>query len=363
MTKPCVMVLFGGRSSEHSISCLSAGSILAAIDPRQYQVIAVGITEAGDWVLHSGDPADLRSEDGQLPVVTGSGSVELSLSPQRRGLWLTDADGGRSWQPVDVVFPVLHGPYGEDGALQGVFEVAGMPFVGSGVFASAACMDKAHTKKLLAAGGIPVGRWHTLRHDEWGQEEHRQQIASLGWPVFVKPARAGSSVGVSKARDEQELKAAIDAAGAHDPRIIVEASVENALEVECGVLVGPDGIPRTSTCARIKVGPEHEFYDFEAKYLDDSVELIVPADIPAQTAAEVQRLAIAAFRAMDCEGLARVDVFVGPDGDVSINEINTMPGFTSISMYPRMWQETGVSYHQLVASLIGEALGRRQGLR
>ena len=363
MTKPSVMVLFGGRSSEHSISCLSAGSILAAIDRDQYEVVAVGITEAGDWVLHSGDPDDLRSEAGQLPVVTGEGRVELSLSPQRRGLWVTDAAGGRNWQPVDVVFPVLHGPYGEDGAVQGALEIAGVPFVGSGVFASAACMDKAHTKKLLAAEGIPAGRWHALRHDEWGQEDHRERIAELGWPVFVKPARAGSSVGVSKARDEQELKAAIDAAGAHDPRIIVEASVENALEVECGVLVGPDRVPRASVCARIKVGPEHEFYDFEAKYLDDSVELIVPADIPQVAAAEIQQLAIAAFQAMDCEGLARVDVFVGADGDVSINEINTMPGFTAISMYPRMWQETGVSYQQLVASLIGEALSRRQGLR
>jgi D-alanine-D-alanine ligase len=359
-----VLVLFGGRSSEHAISCISAGSILSAIDTGTYTPIPVGITRDGDWFHYTGDPASLALADGRLPEVDAVGDrVHLSLSPGRRGVWLEEPGGGRRWQSVDVVFPVLHGPYGEDGAIQGALEVAGLPYVGSGVFASAACMDKGHTKRLLESAGIPAGRWHAFHHRDWGQQEHVAAVEALGWPLFVKPARAGSSVGVSKVHDEHALKEAIDTAGGHDPHLVVEASVEAALEIECGVLVGPDGVPRASTCAQIVVREGHDFYDFDAKYLDDSVDLVVPAAIADDVAARIRALAVSAFRAMDCEGLARVDFFVAADGSVCVNEINTMPGFTPISMYPQMWAESGVDYPELIDTLIREALHRRPGLR
>ena len=363
MGKTTVLVLFGGRSSEHSISCISAGSILQAMDRERYEVVAVGITPQGTWVHHSGDPASLEIRDGDLPTVGQGPPVALSLSPERRGIWVEPDGGPREWFPIDVVFPIMHGPYGEDGAIQGALEIAGIPFVGSGVFASAACMDKAHTKRLLRSAGIPSGRWQAFHRADWDRVAQTAELAELGWPVFVKPARAGSSVGVSKVHDESGLDAAVDLAGSEDPHIIVEASVEDALEIECGVLVGADGLVRASSCARIQVLEGHEFYDFEAKYLDDSVELIVPADIDDEKVREVQRLAIEAFRALDCEGLARVDFFIDPTGAVSVNEINTMPGFTPISMYPRMWSESGVGYPELVDVLIGEALVRAPGLR
>lgn len=359
-----VLVLFGGRSSEHSISCISAAGILDAIDHERFDTVPVGITRDGRWRRHSGDTASLRMRDGQLPEVGETGDhVLLSLSPEERGVWFVAEDGSRTWQPVDVVFPVLHGPYGEDGAIQGALEVAGIPFVGSGVFASAACMDKGHTKRMLESAGIPSGRWHAFHHRDWGQQGHTEVVQGLGWPVFVKPARAGSSVGVSKAHDEAGLKSAIDAAGSHDPHIVVEASVERAQEIECGVLVGRDGVPRASTCAEIRVREGHEFYDFEAKYLDDSVDLLVPAQIPDSVSQRVREMAVAAFRALDCEGLARVDFFVAEDGSIMVNEINTMPGFTPISMFPRMWAESGVDYATLIDTLITEALSRRPGLR
>ncbi len=364
MHKVTVLVLFGGRSSEHAISCVSAGSILEAIDADKYEVVPVGITAEGDWYRHSGDTETLRLCDGVLPHVQATGDrVHLSLSPQRKGVWFESPDGQRTWQPVDVVFPVLHGPFGEDGAIQGALEVGGLPFVGSGVFASAACMDKGHTKRLLDSVGIAAGQWHAFHHREWGQPGHMEVVQGLGWPVFVKPARAGSSVGVSKAHDEQGLKSAIDEAGSHDPHVIVEASVEGAREIECGVLVGPDGVARASRCAEIRVREGHEFYDFAAKYLDDSCDLIVPAQIPEDLSAQIRSTALAAFAAMDCEGLARVDFFVAPDGAVVVNEINTMPGFTPISMYPRMWAESGVDYPTLIDTLVTEALLRRPGLR
>lgn len=265
---------------------------------------------------------------------------------------------------VDVVFPVLHGPWGEDGSVQGLLETMDVPFVGSGVLASGAAMDKAVMKSLLAAAGLPVGASVTITDRAWQRDPEvaLRQVEALGLPVFVKPCRAGSSLGISRVTDLPALTAAVTEARQHDPRVIVEAAVMQAREIECGVLVDAAGEPRASRCAEIVVRSEHDFYDFEAKYLDDSAELIVPADVPAAWEARVQELAVRAFDALGCEGLARVDFFVQADGSVLVNEVNTMPGFTSISMFPRMWAASGVSYPDLVDALVADALRKGTGL-
>ncbi len=357
-----VLVLYGGRSSEHSISCVSAGSVLSALDLNRFEPITVGITREGAWVGHPGDPEQMTIEGGRLPHIDPGGDrVTVSLDPERPGVWFDSViDGERVFEPVDVVFPVLHGPHGEDGSVQGLLDIAGLAYVGSGVLSSAACMDKATTKRLLQAAAIPAGDWHSFSHSEWGEAGagHSRVVAGLGWPLFVKPTRAGSSMGVSKVHGPDELDDALALAAEHDPNVIVEAGVEGAREVECGVLVGRDGIARASVCAEIKVRSQHEFYDFEAKYLDDSAELIVPADLDPGLAGQVQDMAVRAFRALGCAGLARVDFFVRAGGELVVNEINTMPGFTSISMYPRMWQASGVSYPELISTLLADALAR-----
>ena len=354
-----VLVLYGGRSSEHSISCVSAGSVLAAMDRARFDPICVGITPSGSWLLQDPDPGELVIRNGVLPTVDPTGDpVTLSLDPDRHGLWVERQTGARPWFPIDVVFPVLHGPHGEDGTVQGLFDVASLPYVGSGVLASAACMHKATTKRLLQAAGIPAGSWHSFTRGQW-PGPHVDVVRGLGWPLFVKPARAGSSMGVSKVADMDALHAAVDRAAEHDQHLIVEAGVQSAREIECGVLQGSGDNPRASVCAEIKVRSGHEFYDFEAKYLDDSVDLIVPAEIPVDLADRIREVAVRAFQALDCRGLARVDFFVDSAGEVMVNEINTMPGFTSISMYPRMWQASGVTYQDLIATLLDEALHRR----
>ena len=266
---------------------------------------------------------------------------------------------------IDVVFPILHGPWGEDGTLQGVLETAGVPYVGSGVLASAVGMDKTYTKTVLSAAGLEVGRWVSLHGRQWAadREAFAERIADLGFPVFVKPCRAGSSVGVSKVSRPEDLASAIETALREDPRLIVEAGVNNARELECGVLVDPDGVPRISSFGEIKVRAGHDFYDFEAKYLDDSVELIVPAQLEPDVEARLRSDAVAGFTALGCEGLSRVDFFLTQDGIPIINEVNTMPGFTAISMYPRMWGDAGVAYPDLITALIEDALRRGTGLR
>lgn len=363
-----VAVVFGGRSNEHAISCVSAGSILRNLDLRRFDVVAIGVTPEGSWVLTDSDPDALMITDGRLPEVTTESGTELALlaDPRRGGQLVTLPAGAapaRLLGEVDAVFPVLHGPYGEDGTVQGLLELAGVPYVGAGVLSSAAGMDKEFTKKLLAAEGLPVGAHVVLRPARSTlRPEERQR---LGLPVFVKPARGGSSIGVSRVSSWDELPAAIAAARRHDPKVIVEAAI-NGRELECGVLEMPDGTVRASTLGEIRVagvrGREDGFYDFATKYLDDAAELDVPAKVDDDIADAVRELAIRAFTAIDCQGLARVDFFLTDDGPV-INEINTMPGFTAISMFPRMWAASGVDYPTLLTTMIETALARGTGLR
>ena len=362
-----VAVVYGGRSSEHAISCVSAGSILRHLDPERFEVIAVGITPGGSWVLTDARPDTLAITDGRLPEVSGASGTALALpaDPGRSGELLSLGKGaaGELLASVDVVFPVLHGPYGEDGTIQGLLELAGVPYVGAGVLASAAGMDKEFTKKLLAADGLPVGDHAVLRpHQETLDVKERER---LGLPVFVKPSRAGSSIGVSRVTAWDQLPAAIAEARKHDPKVLVEAAVPGR-ELECGVLEFPDGRVEASTVGEIRVagvrGREDGFYDFATKYLEDAAELDVPAKVDDDVADEVRSLAIRAFRAIDCQGLARVDFFLTDEGPV-VNEINTMPGFTTISMYPRMWAASGVDYPTLLAAMVDTALARGTGLR
>jgi D-alanine-D-alanine ligase len=361
-----VAVVYGGRSSEHAISCVSAGSILRNLDSERFDVVAIGITPGGSWVLTNAQPDALAITDGRLPEVTGSSGTALALpaDPGRRGELMSLGEGaGELLAAVDVVFPVLHGPYGEDGTIQGLLELAGVPYVGAGVLASAAGMDKEFTKKLLAAEGLPIGDHVVLRpRQDTVELEDRER---LGLPVFVKPARGGSSIGVGRVTAWDQLPDAIALARRHDPKVIVEAAVPGR-ELECGVLEFPDGRVEASTVGEIRVagvrGREDAFYDFATKYLEDVAELDVPAKIDDDVADAVRQLAIRAFRAIDCQGLARVDFFLTENGPV-VNEINTMPGFTTISMYPRMWGASGVDYPTLLATMVETALKRGTGLR
>jgi D-alanine-D-alanine ligase len=361
-----VAVVFGGRSAEHAISCVSAGSVIAALDPARYEVVPVGITPDGGWVLADPDQR-LAITDGVLPEVTGGTAVSLVGDPAGRGLAVLQPTAaiGPVLTEVDVVFPVLHGAYGEDGTIQGLLEMAGLPYVGSGVFASAASMDKEFTKKLLAAAGLPQGDHVVLRDADGAvcpdpavlDEATRDR---LGLPVFVKPSRAGSSIGITKVTDWAQFPEAVATAAAVDPKVIVEASVPGR-EIECGVLAPRGaGLPDASLPAEIRLRPGVDWYDFSAKYLDDSVEFDVPADLTPEQTAAVQAASRRAYLAMDCRGLARVDFFLAtaPDGSdhLVINEVNTMPGFTPISMFPRMWAASGVTYPELVDRLIASAL-------
>jgi D-alanine-D-alanine ligase len=355
-----VAVVFGGRSPEHAVSAVSAGSILAALDPDEYDVIPVGITRAGAWVLTPSDPSALAISGSTMPEISSGSAVVLPGDPTTAGLVALDpTEGARVLGGVDVVFPVLHGAYGEDGTIQGLLEMAGIPYVGAGVFASAAAMDKEFTKKLCAADGIPVGPYVVLRAGETLTPADRSR---LGLPVFVKPARAGSSYGITKVKSWDALDAAIATARAIDPKVLVEAAVIGR-EVECGVLEGEaGGAPEASLLAEVRVIRDHEFYDFEAKYLDDSCEYDIPAELPERVTRQIQEYARRTFVALDCAGLARVDFFVTPELDVYLNEINTMPGFTTTSMFPRMWVASGLEYPKLVSRLIRTALRRGTGL-
>jgi D-alanine-D-alanine ligase len=359
-----VAVVFGGRSSEHAISCVSAGSVLTHLDRARFDVVPVGISSAGVWVLGTGELAELVIRDRKLPAVDGA-PVTLALPGDQTRRELVRIAGDRSGEVlsgVDVVFPVLHGAFGEDGTIQGLLELADLPYVGSGVLASAAGMDKEFTRKLLRMEGLPVTDAVVLRADD--PILTAEQRERLGLPVFVKPARAGSSLGITKVAGWSALPAAIATASAVDPKVLVEAAVIGR-EVECGVLEFPDGRVEASLPAEIRVVAENSagWYDFDTKYLDDACEFDIPAKLDDDITAELRAMAVSAFRSLDCQGLARVDFFVGADGALTVNEINTMPGFTPISMYPRMWAVTGVDYPTLLSTLIDTAVARGTGLR
>ena len=368
-TRTRVLMLFGGRSGEHPISCATAGGVLRAIDRSRYDVVPVGITRTGRWVPVEDDPQRWSLDHEELPEVPElPEQVLLPRDADDRELRVIDADGVvGSLGRVDVVLPLLHGPYGEDGTLQGALDLIDLPYVGAGVLASAVGMDKHYMKLLFAAQGLPIGRFAVLRPGVWeaNPAAWTETLAGLGLPVFVKPARAGSSLGISKVSSLDQLPDAVAAAQAYDPKVIVEAGIHGR-EVECAVLGGRGGErARASQPGEIIVLDEiHQFYDFEAKYLDESsVKLDCPADLSPAVIAEVRELAVRAFEAVGCEGLARVDGFVTEAGKVVLNEINTMPGFTRYSMYPRMWEQSGLDYPALIDELIQLALERRTGLR
>jgi D-alanine-D-alanine ligase len=367
--RPRVAVLFGGRSSEHSVSCITAAGVLRAIDRSHYDVIPIGVTRTGRWVLAADDPTRWELADGTLPEVKdgdGPGVLAPLEVGDRRLRVLEPERVPRELGEVDVVVPLLHGPFGEDGTLQGLLELTDTRYVGSGVLASAASMDKHVMKVMLAGAGLPIGPYVAAPPRDWERHPQRvrDDVEELGYPVFVKPARAGSSIGITKVHRPEDLDAAIEEARRHDPKVVVEAMITGR-EIECAVLESPDGgSPATSLPGEIVVDGTHEFYDFEAKYLDEThTRLDCPADLPDAVVHRVRELSVRVFEAMGCEGLARVDFFVTEAGEVVVNEINTMPGFTPFSMYPRMWAATGLDYPQLVDRLIALALTRRTGLR
>jgi D-alanine-D-alanine ligase len=362
-----VAVLFGGRSTEHSISCITAGSVLAALDRERYEIVPIGITREGRWVLTSGDPADLQIRAGVLPEVAASdASVVLAADPTAPELVMYEPQGvPRVLGDVDVVLPLLHGPYGEDGTIQGLLELAGIPYVGAGVLSSAAAMDKQYMKLVLHGSGLPDIPHVVVQPREWDADPSavRESVTSLGFPVFVKPARGGSSIGISKVHDVSELDEAIELARRSDPKVIVEAMIEGR-EIEVGVLEGVDGgLPDVSVAAEITMRGEREFYDFDAKYLDLDTDITVPAVLAPDIEVQIRRFAVMAFEALSCEGLARVDFFVTPAQRVLVNEVNTMPGFTPTSVFPRVWAATGIDYPSLLDRLIDSALRRPSGLR
>ena len=365
--RPRVALLFGGRSSEHAISCVSAGCVLRAIDPAAWDVVPIGISREGRWGIAPADASVLSITDGVLPEApAGDEAVLLPADPTAATLLLRDASSlPVVLEGVDVVLPLLHGPFGEDGTVQGLLELAGLRYVGSGVFASAAAMDKGHMKAALRSARLDVGPYVVVTPREWrtDREAVRSRIHRLGLPAFVKPCRAGSSVGITRVTDWAGLDAAVEQAQEHDPRVIIEAGILGR-EIECGVLEGLDGgAAEASAVVEITVDPAYEFYDFQAKYLDDSTRIDVPAHLPAEVAERVQRLAVQAFDALGCEGLARVDFFLREDGTPVVNEVNTMPGFTPASVFPQAWAATGVDYPALVDRLLRTALSRPLGLR
>ncbi len=387
MSKLRVGILFGGRSGEHEVSLLSAASVLKAIDKNKYDVVPIGITKEGRWLtpahaermlrgekLHEESGRHLRAGDPQATpgaaVLARGEAVIVPPVPQSHGLIpfeSSQASAAGHSIDVDVVFPVLHGTFGEDGTIQGLLELADIAYVGAGVLGSAAGMDKDVMKKLFAAAGLPIVKHVTLLRSRWQQDPkkvRREVESKLKYPVFVKPANLGSSVGISKAHDRRELGPAIEVAAGYDRKIVIEQGVggkkQKARELEVSVL-GND-TPQASIAGEIV--PSAEFYDYNAKYLDEGSELLIPAKISQKQMKEVQQMAVRAFQAVDCSGLARVDFLMEPGagkaGKIYVNEINTMPGFTSISMYPKLWAASGVEYTELIDRLIALAVERHQ---
>jgi D-alanine-D-alanine ligase len=348
-----VALLFGGRSAEHDVSVLSAGNVFRALDPARYETVPIGITRFGAWLLCS-------VQDGEFPTAVPSGGPRVALIPGGAGrlMILPETEGSAPdlSRAADIVFPVLHGPFGEDGTVQGLAEIAGVPYVGSGVLGSAAAMDKDVAKRLMRDSGLPIARFRSFSHGD--VPNYDAVVAELGSPVFVKPARLGSSVGISKAGRREEFAEAIAEAFRHDRKILVEEFVRGR-EIECGVLEGEDGSLTASLPGEIVPSDRHGFYTYEAKYLDEHGAAVkVPADLSRELSDQVRKLSIAAFRALGCEGLARIDFFLREDGKLVVNEINTVPGFTDVSMYPKVFEAMGVSYSELVDRLIRHGLAR-----
>jgi len=358
-----VGVLFGGSSSEHEVSLMSARSVLGALDPGKYEIVQIGITKEGRWLVSSDAVERLieRAEaagalEGEPPSTE---TVALLADPGRGGRLLRRGERAPTdMPPLDVLFPLVHGQTGEDGALQGLFELAGVAYVGAGITGSAVGMDKEIAKAVWSAAGLPVGEYRVFRRSDWERDAagvKGEVAARLGFPCFVKPANSGSSIGVRKAHSMEELGPAIEDAAAYDAKILVEKAIVGR-ELECGVLGNED--PRASVVG--EVVPGHEFYDYEDKYFDDAVRLVVPAEIPEAIASRVRELAVAAFRAIDARGMARVDFFLeAGSNSVWLNEINTIPGFTQMSMYPLLWEATGVPYPELCDRLIRLAVEAR----
>lgn len=351
MSKTRVLLLFGGQSAEHEVSVVSARSVYQAIDADKYEVILAGISRTGQWFLEDGNASLLEqsvvSDDNGLPVQLGAGQRDLVA-----------LDGNPVGSAAfDVVFPLLHGPRGEDGSVQGLLELADVAYVGAGIAASAVGMDKELARAVFAQAGLRQTDYLVMRRSAWKVDRQgtlEDIEAKLRYPLFVKPVNLGSSIGISKVHDTQSLESAIDLAAGYDLKIMVEASVENARELECAVLGNDD--PKASVIGEIIPGAE--FYDYTTKYIDDRSQLIVPAELPESVSAEIQRMSVDAFRAIDCAGLGRVDFLMTSSGDIFLNEINTMPGFTPISMYPRLWQASGIAYPALIDELIQLALAR-----
>jgi D-alanine-D-alanine ligase len=375
-------VLYGGRSGEHEVSLASAAAVIANLDRTRYEPIPIRIEKDGRWAIADRPPTAMSAgeviEQTRLeaarPARTGR-EVHLVAHPSAETILSIDrsaasrSDEGRAVVTglnLDVIFPVLHGPYGEDGTIQGLLELGNVPYVGSGVLASAVGMDKALMKLVFAAKGLPVCSYRVVLRHDWNR--HREAIAgelqrALGLPMFVKPANLGSSVGISKVKEAAALPAAIDFAAEFDRKVVIEAAVPDAREIECAILGNDD--PQASVTG--EVIPSREFYDYEAKYIDDGSQIIIPADLPAKTSEEIRRLAVDAFRAIDGAGMARVDFLVSRSSrKVFVNEVNTIPGFTTISMYSKLWNASGLTYPELLDRLIELAHQRhaeKQSLR
>jgi len=363
-----VGVVFGGQSGEHEISLLSARSIMHALDKDKYEIVPLGITRDGRWITRGNPLKELvqASNLWQKEQLLANGSIsEVTANGDAAGRELVPADPARAEMiamgsplgGLDVIFPVLHGPHGEDGTVQGLLELAGVPYVGAGVAGSALGMDKALFKQVMVANGLPVPQWRLVLRSRWGRERAAvvaELEEALPYPMFVKPANLGSSVGISKAHDRSELIAGLDDAARYDRRLLVEQGI-HAREIEVSVLGNDDPIASVPG----EIIPGREFYDYAAKYIDDTSELLIPAPIPPETARRAQELAVAAFRAADIAGMARVDFLLDRDsGMLYLNELNTIPGFTAISMYPKLWAASGISYPELLDRLIALALER-----
>ncbi|MDR1353684.1 MAG: D-alanine--D-alanine ligase [Treponema sp.] len=346
-----VGILFGGKSAEHEVSLQSAKNVYEALDREKFEPVLIGIDKSGRWLLNDKTRFLLNADDPKH-ISLNQDSRAVALTPQSGGLISGLADR-RDEGAVDVVFPILHGPFGEDGTVQGLLKLADVPFVGTGVLASAAGMDKDVMKRLLRDGGVPIGRFAVIRSHE-SPPDYKTVTEKLGSPLFIKPSNMGSSVGISKAHSEEEYHAGLKEAFLYDRKIILEEFIQGR-ELECAVL----GNEEPAASVPGEVISTHEFYSYNAKYLDENgAALEIPARLPPSVTAQVQSLAVKTYQVLDCEGLSRVDFFLRENGQLLVNEINTMPGFTRISMYPKLWEATGISYTDLITRLIDLAIAR-----